>query len=346
MKFQQKTKDTIVVTEQNITSAGIPAVVTFENKMYGDIKITKVDKEFDQALSDIGFKIKLEGQYLQIFSKNDFIGTVEDKITLNPKYDSEPNLGDNHVKYISNETDSNKATIFKTNSAGEIEICNLAVGKPYEVIECSIGKELDKYYEVDGKAFYLDIRPLKNEPLEAYAYTFNTMLDYIQGDVNANKDIFERRLNDSDKERHIVNLINVFTGYNLYIPQGIRVVLNDNSDLQYKNKIQRIEELKRELEKAKSNNESYIESIRNELLRERESLNRELKDKIRDKYNNANIDNMSVELVQDNGERIPVLKVTINSCAVTILDGKIRSCEKINDNLVTNNFNSIEESSG
>ncbi len=207
----------VVVTTNHTQSD--PYVIECTNKKYENLKISKVDKDTDQVMNGVGFRVQHNGQYMQIFEadtlKNEIIGDVE----LNPRYYEMPEKRGTqgfswfHVGYTS---DINSATMFITNNAGEIKISNLEANPAYYyVTECMIRDGLEKYYgEPEGETFELNITSI-NDPTSALTNTVRDMLGKFQNDYFTRPDIFEKTLTEEQRREHVLNIINAVFGSNL-----------------------------------------------------------------------------------------------------------------------------------
>jgi len=91
---------------------------------YGNIEITKVDKDDDTILlEDVGFKIKIDGdKYLQLIKDGAVAESVKGTTTINKN--NVATQTEYSVKYV---TDINTATIFKTDNKGKLIVENLEV---------------------------------------------------------------------------------------------------------------------------------------------------------------------------------------------------------------------------
>lgn len=88
----------------------------------GKIKIKKIDSETGEALENVKFILwKSNTGYIQLYNKSNsqFIPEIQSN--------SEINLTNYTVKYITSITEANKPTKFVTNSSGEITISNLEI---------------------------------------------------------------------------------------------------------------------------------------------------------------------------------------------------------------------------
>lgn len=227
MQDPNKTKKTITLKPKEGESI-VEKQVTFVNKKFAAVKISKIDRESDQSMRGVKFQIRRQdlGKYMKILNGTQKVPIVEGEITLNPYYGTTlgEGKGTYHVEYVSNKED---ATYFMTNASGEIEIKQLEShygstatkpGKPisYEIFETDTGETLGKYYAVSDRVYDLQIGELNAR--EAYIYTVKTMLEELTTDENykfVKKDIIEKNLSAEEREKHVISLVQNITGHKL-----------------------------------------------------------------------------------------------------------------------------------
>lgn len=218
LEYQLDTiRENVVVTTDHTEQ--IPCEVKFVNKKYENLRITKVDKDTDQVMPNVGFKVQHPmGQYMQVWKRDEYIAIAEGDVNFNPVYYTKPETikpnDENTWFHVGYTTDINSATMFLTNNAGEITISNLdAVNPIYYVTEESISGNLTKYYDISGNGVMnLDVKSTSES-----SYTRQSGLLQMVQDFKDNRflkqNVYERKFTEEEKRNHVKTLVNALCGY-------------------------------------------------------------------------------------------------------------------------------------
>ena len=141
--------------------------VKFENRRYGILKIEKVDKESDNLMGGVGFKIistvdkpgsYSAGQYMQVYKGGNFLTAVDGKVSI-ARGETQYSNGEHY--YDGWTGDPNAATIFYTNQIGEVIIENV-IQANYKAVESAFkevsGINLGNYYDLSTEEYEVEVR--------------------------------------------------------------------------------------------------------------------------------------------------------------------------------------------
>ena len=116
---------------------------TFYNKKYGNLVITKTDKDTGKALKDVGFKIyKINENGYYGYIMDEAYKDLKDVNNITHTYD------ENRIFYMTSTNKEEEAYEFKTDENGQIILKNIPLGT-YGIKETSVSDEMQGYYETE-----------------------------------------------------------------------------------------------------------------------------------------------------------------------------------------------------
>lgn len=218
LEYQLDTvRENVVVTTDHTQQN--PCELTFVNKKYENLRITKVDKDTDQVMPGVGFKVQHPmGKYMQVWKLDQYISIAEGDVNFNPVYYTKPesikSTDENTWFHVGYTTDVNAATLFITNSAGEITISNLDAADPiYHVTEESIKGNISKYYNVNtNEVFELNVRSTSESSYTRQSAILEMLQDFKQNKF-LKQNVFERKFSKEETRAHVKTLVNALCGY-------------------------------------------------------------------------------------------------------------------------------------